>query len=154
VRIAFDSNFLLYLALVARSPEDERKNLAAHDLLLSLPDNVERIAPYQVLGECYRVMLRSGYAREACRRIVMEWADGFETVDSREDAFIAAIDLATDHKLQFWDALIINVAADAGCRLLLSEDLQPGFVWRGVTIVNPFAPTMDHRLAQLISTPQ
>jgi len=30
------------------------------------------------------------------------------------------------------------VAADAGCRLLLSEDLQHGFTWRGVTVVNPF----------------
>ena len=31
------------------------------------------------------------------------------------------------------------VAADAGCRLLLSEDLQDGFTWRGVTVVDPFA---------------
>jgi predicted nucleic acid-binding protein len=30
------------------------------------------------------------------------------------------------------------VAADADCRLVLSEDLQEGFTWRGVTVTNPF----------------
>ena len=27
----------------------------------------------------------------------------------------------------------------AGCRLLLSEDLHEGFTWAGVTVVNPFS---------------
>ncbi|WP_205963481.1 PIN domain-containing protein [Roseicella aquatilis] len=30
-------------------------------------------------------------------------------------------------------------AAEAECRLLLSEDIQDGFTWRGVTVRNPFA---------------
>jgi hypothetical protein len=34
--------------------------------------------------------------------------------------------------------MILSAAADARCRLLLSEDLQEGFTWRGVTVVNPF----------------
>ncbi|MCA7120267.1 MAG: hypothetical protein LGL72_12845 [Acidibrevibacterium sp.] len=29
--------------------------------------------------------------------------------------------------------------SQAGCRLLLSEDLQEGFTWAGVTVVNPFS---------------
>ena len=60
------------------------------------------------------------------------------------------VDLATEHKLQFWDALILNVAADAGCSLLLSEDMQDGFAWRGVTVVNPFAAKMHKRLARIL----
>ena len=35
--------------------------------------------------------------------------------------------------------MILNAAADAGCALLLSEDMRPGFAWRGVTVANPFA---------------
>lgn len=42
----------------------------------------------------------------------------------------AALDLAADRELQIWDALIMSVAADQHCRLLLSEDLQHGFTWR------------------------
>jgi predicted nucleic acid-binding protein len=36
---------------------------------------------------------------------------------------------------------MLAAAAQAGCRLLLSEDMQDGFTWRGVTIRNPFAAT-------------
>jgi predicted nucleic acid-binding protein len=47
--------------------------------------------------------------------------------------------LACDHQFEIWDALIVSTAAEAKCRLLLSEDLHDGFVWRGLTVVNPFA---------------
>ena len=29
-------------------------------------------------------------------------------------------------------------AAEAGCRLLLSEDMHDGFIWAGVTVANSF----------------
>lgn len=35
--------------------------------------------------------------------------------------------------------MILAVAADAGSRLLLSEDLHDGFTRRGVTVTDPFA---------------
>jgi predicted nucleic acid-binding protein len=50
-----------------------------------------------------------------------------------------AADLAADHHFGIWDAVILSAASQAGCRLLLSEDLQDGFTWGGVTVVNPFA---------------
>ena len=51
----------------------------------------------------------------------------------------AALDLAVNHRLSIFDAIILHAAAQANCRLLLSEDLQPGFVWQGTVVVNPFA---------------
>ena len=75
----------------------------------------------------------------AAREAILGWADSFEVVDSTWAAFQSALDLSVDHGLQVWDALILSVAAESRCRLLLSEDLQPGFTWRGVTVVNPFA---------------
>jgi predicted nucleic acid-binding protein len=62
---------------------------------------------------------------------------------------LAATDLAADHQLTIWDATILAAAAEAGCRLLLSEDMQGGFTWRGVTIVNPFAAIPHALLLQL-----
>ncbi len=47
------------------------------------------------------------------------------------------------------DALILNAAAEAGCELLLSEDMASGFAWRGTVVVNPFAPSPGERLARL-----
>lgn len=50
-----------------------------------------------------------------------------------------AADLAADHQLSTWDAVVLSTASEAGCRLLLSEDLQDGFTLGGVTVTNPFA---------------
>ena len=49
-----------------------------------------------------------------------------------------AVALARDHRLPFYDALIVAAAADAGCRLVFSEDLQHGRKFGAVTIENPF----------------
>jgi predicted nucleic acid-binding protein len=57
----------------------------------------------------------------------------------------AALDPAADHLMPIWDALILSVAADQKCRLLLSEDFQHGFTWRGVTVLNP-CQTPQHAL--------
>ncbi len=61
------------------------------------------------------------------------------------------MDLSAEHRLSFWDALIFSVAAEAGCRLLLTEDLQDGFTWRGVTAVNPFAEKRHPLLATALA---
>jgi len=46
---------------------------------------------------------------------------------------------------------MISVASETGCRLLLSEDLQDGFTWRGVTIANPFAAQQHPLLGSLLN---
>jgi predicted nucleic acid-binding protein len=62
----------------------------------------------------------------------------------------AALNLASEHRLQIWDAVILSAASSAGCRLLLSEDLQDGFTWNGLTVVNPFSKTPHHLLADAL----
>ena len=49
-----------------------------------------------------------------------------------------AFGLAASHNLQTYDAIILAAAAESDCDTLYSEDMQHGFVWRGVEIVNPF----------------
>lgn len=58
--------------------------------------------------------------------------------------------LATDHQLGIWDAVILSSTAEAGCRLLLSDDPNPGFSWKGETVANPFAPPRHGLLAALL----
>jgi predicted nucleic acid-binding protein len=108
------------------------------------------LLPAQTLGELYRVL--TGKAkREASevREIILGWADSFEVADSSWTTFQSALDLSADHGLQIWDALILSVAAEGHCRLLLSEDLKNGFTWRGVTVVNPFATPRSRLLASV-----
>ena len=51
----------------------------------------------------------------------------------------AALALARDTGVSFYDALILAAALEAGCDILLSEDLQAGRRIGGLAIVNPFA---------------
>ena len=43
-------------------------------------------------------------------------------------------------RASYWDALLIATAAEAGCTLILTEDLQDGTKLAGVEIHNPFDP--------------
>jgi predicted nucleic acid-binding protein len=61
--------------------------------------------------------------------------------DTSAAVIVKAVDLAADHKLRIWDSVILAATAEAGCRLLLSEDLEEGFTWQGVTVANPFSAT-------------
>jgi predicted nucleic acid-binding protein len=54
------------------------------------------------------------------------------------DIHANAVKLARGSKLSFYDALVIAAAADAGCRELLTEDLQHGRKFGSVTVENPF----------------
>jgi predicted nucleic acid-binding protein len=60
--------------------------------------------------------------------------------------------LAADRGLSIWDSVVLAASAEAGCRLFLSEALQEGFTWRGVTVTNPFAPVLHPMLAALVTT--
>ena len=50
----------------------------------------------------------------------------------------AALLLARDHGLAFYDALIVAAALEAGCDTLFTEDMQHGRKFGSLTIINPF----------------
>lgn len=135
MRITLDTNILAY----AEGAGDADRCAKAIHLIETLPSELV-LFPAQTLGQLFRV-LAGKEKREAVlvREAIMTWVDSFEVADSSWAAFQAAMDLSIDHRLQIWDALIMAVAAENRCRLLLSEDLQNGFTWRGLTVVNPFA---------------
>jgi predicted nucleic acid-binding protein len=146
MRIALDTNILAYAEGIGDAP----RCAGAIRLIEQLPTELV-LLPAQILGELFRVLTgkakrEAGLAREA----IMTWADTFEVTDSSWSALQAAMDLTVDHGLQIRDALIMAVAAENHCRILLSEDLQSGFIWRGVTVVNPFtapsSPLLDNIL--------
>lgn len=146
MRVALDTNILAY----AEGIGDETRCNAAFFLIEQLPGNAV-LLPTQALGELMRVL--TGKAKrtpDAAREAVLAWSDSFEVADSTWPAFQAALDLMVDHQLPMWDALILAVAAENRCRLLLSEDFQNGFTWRGVTIVDPFAAQRSPLLSGLL----
>jgi predicted nucleic acid-binding protein len=136
VKVALDTNVLAYAEGINGA---ERRGIAL-DLLHRLPLEAT-VIPVQVLGELFNVLIRkAGKPRRDAREALLSWRDTFPVVETSSEIMLKALDLATDHQFGIWDAVILSAASQAGCRLLLSEDLQEGFTWGGVTVVNPFTP--------------
>ena len=139
--VAIDTNVLGYAEGVNGS---ERKAEAL--TLLELMPTDSTLIPVQALGELFTVLVRRARrSRDEARTAVLSWGDTFPLIETSSDVMLIAGDLAVAHQLGFWDAVILSAAADAKCRLLLSEDLQDGFTWSGVTVVNPFS-AQRHKL--------
>jgi predicted nucleic acid-binding protein len=145
VRVALDTNVLAYAEGVNGA---DRRNVALN-LIRRLPQEAT-VVPVQVLGELFNVLVRKGgKSRSDAREALLSWRDTFPVVGTAPEIMLAAADLATDHQLAIWDAVILSAASQAGCRLLLSEDLQEGFTWGGVTVVDPFSSPW-HALLQAL----
>lgn len=152
LRLALDTNLLVYAEGVAPHERDAHKPAAVRELLRSLPRDGIRV-PVQVLGELYRVLVgKAGRTPQQARAAIMGWRDGIAVLDTTEAVMLAAADLAADHGLSIWDAVVLASAADAGCRLVLSEDMQDGFSWRGLTIASPFAEEPHPLLAAVVGS--
>jgi len=142
MRVALDTNVLAY----AEGVNDSGKRRVAVGLLQRLPAEAI-VLPVQALGELFHVLVRkAGRAPAEARKAILGWQDVFPVIETSGSVMLAAADLATDHRLSIWDAVILSGAADAGCRLLLSEDLRDGFTWNGVTVTNPFSSSSVHPL--------
>jgi predicted nucleic acid-binding protein len=148
MRVALDTNILAY----AEGVGDATRCAAAIKLIEGLSAETA-LLPAQTLGELYRVVTgKANRDATTAKQAILGWADSFEVADSSWSAFQSALDLSADHGLQIWDALILSVAAENRCRLLVTEDLHNGFTWRGVTVVNPFVEPPSQLLTSILGT--
>jgi predicted nucleic acid-binding protein len=135
VRVAVDTNLLVYAEGVNG---EERKRLAHAALSTLASDDV--VVPAQALAELFTVLTRKArWPAAKARAAVLTWHDACLVADTTSSVLLEAMDLSAMHQCSLWDAIMLAGAAQAGCRVLLSEDMQDGFIWRGVEIRNPFA---------------
>ena len=147
MRVALDTNVLAY----AEGIDDPARRKIAVSLVSDL-DASSTLLPIQVLGELFRVLRKAKYSAPQARTIIFRWQDTFPVIETSATVLRSALDLAVDHRLTIWDAIILSCAAETGCRLLLSEDLQDGFTWNGVTVANPFAAKKHALLVGLLGS--
>jgi predicted nucleic acid-binding protein len=141
---------MVYAEGVSRLPADAAKCARAL-LLVEKTMNETIVLPLQAAAELHNVLVRKGNASraEAAYRVRL-WCARSELVATDPAIFEDALDLSEAHRLQLFDALILAASAKAGCDLLLSEDLHDGFVWRSMTVTNPFGAQLDARIAALL----
>ena len=134
-RIALDSNILVN----AEAVNGIARQRQAVELVAGL-DAEEVVIPVQALGELFTVLTRkAGWAPASARAAILTWSTAYQVATTSPEVLVDAMELAVSHRFSLWDAVMVATAAQNGCQLLWSEDMQNGFIWRGVTIRNPFA---------------
>ena len=147
MRVVLDTNILAY----AEGVNGASLKKAALDLVNKLPQASVAL-PVQTLGELFHVLVRKAARPPAdARAAILSWRNAFALIETSAEIMLAASDLAVNNQFGIWDAVIVCASAEADCRILLSEDMQDGFILKGVTIINPFAQSRHPLLEALLN---
>ena len=133
-RLFLDTNVLVYADDAAAGA----KHQIAQDVLERALKRGVSVLSTQVLEEYFVIATKKLRIDAAAARRRVELLSTLDVVEIDVPTILNAIDLHRLHALAFWDALIVHTAAVAGCTRLITEDLQHGRVYAGVTAENPF----------------
>jgi len=135
VRSFLDTNVLIYTD-DQRYPE---KHQRACELVKEARSSGLGVISLQVLKEYFAAATRKLGVPLAVAKGKVEIFARLQVVTFEPGDILESIDLQESYQLSFWDAMILHAARKADCRILLSEDLNPGARLAGVEIQNPFA---------------
>jgi len=124
-----DTNALVYAFIAGPNQTIARASVAECDAI-----------SVQVLNE---------FVNATAKKLKIPWPEidqALELIDEQfpdplpltRDVHRAGLMLCRDHRIAFYDALIVAAAIEAGRHRLFSEDLQHGRRFGDCTIVNPF----------------
>jgi predicted nucleic acid-binding protein len=145
--ISFDTNVLIY----ATDVKAGARHTTARDVV-ELAKNKNTVLTEQSLVEFVNVAVRKAQIPFAdavlyVRRFLLNFRLILPQPRTIEDVF----ELMSRHNLSVWDARLLAVCDAYGCDHLLSEDLQDGAQYSGVTVVNLFNPANADLIRQLMS---
>ncbi len=132
-----DTNVLVYAFDKSSSP----KKRVAQRLMNELMEEDRLRVSTQVLQELFVTLTRKVSQRCSSEEAlaVLEDLTAWPLMVVDYAAIRAAVGLAEQAKLSFWDALVVVAAARTGAAVLYTEDLNDGQEILGVRISNPFA---------------
>jgi len=150
--VVFDTNVLLY----ARDAGEPRKQPRAAAWLELLWQQQLGRTSVQVLSEYYVNVTRKldpGLPAEEA------WADVTALLTWRpqpvdDTLMLLGREIEHRHHLSWWESLVVGAAQLQGCATLLTEDLEDGGLYGGVTVGNPFTHALDEPLpAYAVASP-
>ena len=132
-----DSNVFIYLF----DPTDDRKRQIAHAVVEAALGSDRGCISFQVVQETLRVItgkLAKPISTESAQAFLQDSLLPLWRVMPSEALYTRCLQLRERWQLSFYDALIVAAALQAGCKRLLSEDLQHGQRIEGLRTENPF----------------
>ena len=141
--VFIDTNVLIY----ARSHDFPMKAAQARTWLSALTQANEAVISPQVVNEFVAASQRR-YRSLPLEEIFERASALLPMCHAPLDAAttINAMSIQSQYGTSWWDALIVASAVRAGCRYIVSEDMQAGMRFGAVTIVNPFESSPDEVL--------
>lgn len=147
-----DTNVFVY----ARDSSEREKQPSAARWLERLWTEQSGRTSIQVLNEYYVTVTRKldpGMTPEDA------WADVHSMLawDPRpvdRDLLMQAHEVERRYGLSWRDSLIVSAAQLQNCALLLTEDLQEGMTFDGVTLCNPFRTQVAEEAERYVATPE
>lgn len=137
--VFLDTNILLYA--VSKAPAESAKSQVA----LRLLDREDVGLSVQVLQEFFVQATRPTKEWRLTHRqailLIESWLR-FRVQPVTTSVLMAAIEASERFRVSYWDAAIIEGARALGCKELLSEDLNDGQDYGGVTVRNPFRDSL------------
>ncbi|TCS16079.1 PIN domain-containing protein [Caulobacter sp. BK020] len=148
--ISLDTNVLVYV-----SDDDEPAKQAVASELLTILGARRQPLGLQVIGELANVLSRKlRHPPWAAAQHARNVLHAFDTFPPGETAVEEALSLMASGRLGYWDALLLTSARAFGVKVMLSEDMQDGFKFGAIEVVNPFAPDggLSLRARELLET--
>ena len=136
-RSFIDTNIFIY----ASGHHGEPQARVAQGLVEGLIEKQTGVISYQVIQEFLNVALKKFAVPMSLEQAQNHLVNVFRSmfiVHSSLALYHDALEIFKRYKLSWYDSLLIAAAAEAGCSILYTEDMQHGAVIRGVKIVNPF----------------
>jgi predicted nucleic acid-binding protein len=149
MRIALDTNILV--SMEGGHGPDRHAKIEA--ILQSLDADAIILPVQSIIEMAFVLKRRGGLSKVVIAACVTRWMNAYTTADNTQSALREAAALSAIHEFRIFDAIVVAVAVEAGCSLLLSEDMHDGFTWRGCTIVNPLAATPNPLLLSVFRSP-
>lgn len=133
-RFSLDANVLVYAA--------DRTAGERHERALEILDRAvwrHCVLTLQALAEFFYVTTRKRMAARAeAAAQLRDWTTEFPTISADAAALWTALEFTVGGRFGWWDALLLATAERHGCEIVLSEDMQHGGRFGGVTVLDPF----------------
>jgi predicted nucleic acid-binding protein len=137
-----DTNIFVYSFDAHASGQAPAKAKVAVDLVDRAVETRQGIVSYQVVQEFFNVATRrfsiplTPAESEQYLTIVFRPLVG---VHSSTALYFEALHLRAEHRIPWYDSLIVAAAMEADCSVLYSEDFQNGREFGNLRVVNPFS---------------
>jgi predicted nucleic acid-binding protein len=135
IRFSLDSNVLIYAA-------DDRDPARQESVLEIIARAAQRdcVLTPQALSEFFHAVSRKGIMpRTEAADQVHDWVTTFAVSPGATAATVlTAVEASVSGRFQYYDALLLATAREAGCTAVISEDMADGAELNGIRVVSAF----------------